>query len=269
MSRFPPTLSFAKGEIERAQELMLEMAIPKGSKWVCIHNRDSAYLRTEYPLSDYSYHDYRDTDIEDYELAMLALADLGYYVIRMGKFVEKGLSLNHPMIIDYASSDYRQDFLDVYIAAKCSFFVSSGSGIDGVANIFRRPQLYVNLALPLHALTNKHDHMFIYKHFLDATSKQKLSLNDLLTRGISGIVTSQAFVDAAIELRSNSPLEIMQAVLDMDKFLRNGFTIDDIDLEHQRAFWGAFPRIADLHGSAPFRATIGPSFLRENLHLLQ
>jgi len=269
LPRFPPILSLTTTEIHRAQKVLVKMGVPMDSKWVCIHARDSAYLRSEYPLSDYSYHDFRDTDIEDYEPAMLALANLGYYVIRMGKFVEKGISVRHPMIFDYASSEYRQDFLDIYLAARCSFFVSSGSGIDGVATIFRRPQLFVNLALPLHPIINKHEHMFIYKHFFDVTSKQKLSLKELLARGISEIATSQGFVNAGIEMRSNSPMEILQAVLDMNKLLANCFKVEGDDLEHQRAFWGAFPRITRIHGEAPFRATIGPSFLQKNLHLSQ
>jgi putative glycosyltransferase (TIGR04372 family) len=198
---------------------------------------------------------------------MLALVELGYFVVRMGKVVDKKIAISHPMIFDYASSPFRDDFLDVYLAANCSFFVSSGSGIDGLANIFRRPQLYVNLALPFHPLTNKRDHIFIYKHFFDVDSKQKLDLTELLKRGVSDISTSKGFSDAGIGMRPNSPLEIRNAVLEMNNLITNSVSFNNVDLEQQRAFWRVFPRITHLHGNAPFRATIGPSFLRENLHL--
>ena len=266
---FQSILSFTDPEILRGQTLLAKMGIPFDAKWVCIHNRDSKYLRTEFPSKDFSYHDFRDTDIKDYSAAMLALVDLGYFVIRMGKVVEEKINISHPMIIDYPLSEFRDDFHDVFLAARCSFFISSGSGIDGIANIFRRPQLYVNLPLPFHPLTNKRDHVFIYQHFTDVDSKQKLSLAELMNRRAFDIFTSKGFADAGIGLRRNDPLEIVHAVLDMHNLVINGSTLNGAELVDQRAFWEAFPRINHLHGNAPFRATIGPSFLRANSHLPQ
>ena len=33
--------------------------------------------------------------------------------------------------------------MDIYLSAKCNFFISTGSGLDGVSTIFRRPIAYI------------------------------------------------------------------------------------------------------------------------------
>ena len=45
---------------------------------------------------------------------------MGYYVIRMGVKASKPLKSSNPKIIDYANSKIRNDFLDIYLGAKCS-----------------------------------------------------------------------------------------------------------------------------------------------------
>ena len=40
----------------------------------------------------------------------------------------------------------RSDFADIYLVAHCEFFISTPSGLDGMAQIFRKPLLLVNLS---------------------------------------------------------------------------------------------------------------------------
>ena len=62
----------------------------------------------------------------------------------MGKNDETKLNYTCDNVIDYANSQYRSDFMDIYLTSKCEFFISSGGGLDGVAVIFDKPILYIN-----------------------------------------------------------------------------------------------------------------------------
>ena len=64
-------------------------------------------------------------------------------MFRMGINVLKPLKSSNPKVIDYANSDMRNEFMDIYLSAMCNFFMSMGSGIDGVPIIFRRPIAYI------------------------------------------------------------------------------------------------------------------------------
>lgn len=61
----------------------------------------------------------------------------------MGVIVKEALNTTNPMIIDYATKS-STDFLDIYLGAKCRFFLGSTGGINAVPRIFQRPVAYVN-----------------------------------------------------------------------------------------------------------------------------
>ena len=86
-----------------------------------------------------SIHDYRDTDINDFVSACEKLTELGYYVIRMGANVKKPIDTNNEMIIDYAFKNLRTDFMDIYLASKCEFCITTGTGFDGTTLCFVNP----------------------------------------------------------------------------------------------------------------------------------
>jgi putative glycosyltransferase (TIGR04372 family) len=64
----------------------------------------------------------------------------------MGAFVDEPLpETGDPKIIDYATH-YRNDFMDVYLMAKCRFFLASNSGLCMVSLIFDVPVAVANHA---------------------------------------------------------------------------------------------------------------------------
>jgi len=131
-------LSFTAREDRKGTELLEGLGISPEAKFVTIHNRDGAYLKTTQPFTNYAYHDYRDSDISSFMLAVEWLVNQGYWVVRMGVAADSPITTNNPMIIDYASQG-RSDFLDVYLAAKSTFHVGDCTGINEMHRAFRRP----------------------------------------------------------------------------------------------------------------------------------
>ena len=82
-------------------------------------------------------------------MAAEELAKRGYYVFRMGVNVLKPLKSSNSKVIDYANLQIRSDFMDIYLAAKCSFCVSTFAGFDEICHDFRKPLVYTN-AVPIY-----------------------------------------------------------------------------------------------------------------------
>ena len=69
----------------------------KSKPFVLVYNRDSGYLKKTFKF-DLSYHDFRNSSIENYLLAVKELTKKGYFVIRVGKNVQTKLHSNNNKI---------------------------------------------------------------------------------------------------------------------------------------------------------------------------
>jgi len=246
--------SFTAEEIARGEKNLQTMGIPEGAKWVCLVVRDSAYL------PDLGYHSFRDTDIDTYQQAALALTKRGYYVIRMGAKVNKPMPMTNGKIIDYAKNGMRTDFMDIYLMAHCAFCISTGTGLDAVAVAFRRPVCYVNYVPIQYLFTFLKDSLAIWKHY--EKDGKRLSLKEIYESGVDDAMFAQQFVDKEIKLVDNTPEEITAAVEEMADMAEGWQAAEN----NQDWFWKDFPRRdssflhTPLHGE--IRMRIGREFLK-------
>ena len=69
---------------------MEKFNLKNSDKWICIHNRDSAFKKKTYlnPKDEFE-HSYRNFDINLMLDAAEYFTSLGYFVFRMGAIVEK------------------------------------------------------------------------------------------------------------------------------------------------------------------------------------
>ena len=58
-------LVFSDDEKKMAEEGLKRMGIPSNAKYVCIYNRDSAYLKGKFPGIIWDYHNIRDNDFSN------------------------------------------------------------------------------------------------------------------------------------------------------------------------------------------------------------
>ncbi len=273
LDKFSPHLEFTAKEDAKGQANLQLMGIPLGAPFVCLAVRDSAYLKHHYG-GDCSYHNYRDSDVQNYVLAAEALADRGYYVIRMGVKVHEAINSAHPKIIDYATNGMRNDFMDIYLGAKCAFCISVGTGFDAVPLIFRRPIAYVNMVPIGYLSTYVNQFVGILKHHFSIKSNKNLSLRDILINGVGFCMATSDYESKGILLIENTPEEIRDLVIEMDERLNKAWQPHEDDDSLQQRFWELFPTDAHdayrglpLHGE--IRGRFGASFLRNNRWWLQ
>lgn len=238
MERSDPHLRFTSEEEKLGKAGLISMGIADGSKFVCLNVRDNAYL----PGPEYSYHDFRNSDIQNYILASEELTKRGYFVIRMGVIVNEAINSLDPMVIDYATNGMRSDFMDIYLGAKCNFCISVGSGFDAVTNIFRRPIVEVNFAPIGNFYTwGNTPPILLAKHYVDVKSGLKLSLNEIFSRNVGFCYTASDFELEGVRLVENTPEEIRDAVMEMACRLEGKWVTHDKDNDLQIVFWDNFP----------------------------
>ena len=261
LDRYPPHLSFLPEEDKMGQEGLRSLGIPKGAPFVCLAVRDDAYLRNQSPHLDWSRHDYRDCDVQNYILASKKLTERGYFVVRMGAVVNTALKVEHPMIIDYATRGLRNDFMDVYLGANCAFCISSTLGLDMIPISFRRPIVFVDCA-PLELLrTSSPSYLSTVKKYWLSEQERYMTAKEIFISGSGRFQATSDFKELKIELFESTPQEILEVVLEMDDRLKKQWKSTDEDEILQQQFFELLPKIS-YHGE--IRSRIGSDFLRKN-----
>lgn len=183
-----PHVALNDGELARGEQMLDAMGIERGRPFVCLAIRDGAYLNARFPERDWSYHDYRDSDINSYGPMASWLVNAGYSVVRMGRHVEAPFPVIHEHIHDYANSAHRSDFADVFLFSRCDFMISTSTGMDGIGTIFRRPMGTVN-TVDINAIqTGSHVRLAMLKDLVDVTTGEQLDLDD--DRALAGYSTA-------------------------------------------------------------------------------
>lgn len=271
-------LTFTDDETQRGRELLHQLGIPWGASWVCIHNRDNAYLdkslgvnRLYHGRSDYD--DYRNFSVKSMVEAADELVRRGYYVLRMGSVVAEELTSTNPGVIDYASCALRSDFADIYLGAGCSAYIGSDSGIQCVPLVFRKPVCYVNFSQTLIGYLLEMDidnicSVFITKRLWHKEQQRFLSLREMFEAGLDGAAETRYFEDAGVEPVCNTSEEICDLAIEVDERLKGGWQPQLEDEDLQRRFWEIYWRCASNARARDIHVHIGSAFLRKHVDLL-
>jgi len=263
-----PNLHFTESEEDEGKKLMNKMGICDNSWFVCFHSRDSVYLDKYHSYrsrEEWSYHDYRDCDIKNYVEAAKYIASLGGFAVRMGYGVAEKLSdLNNPRIIDYASY-HRTDFGDIYLPAKCKFFLANTAGPWLVSTIFHVPVACANW-IHFNITTVRKGDLFIPKKIWSTKKERFLTFGEILASEVAHYNHSEQYAEAGLEVVENTPEEILDLAKEMNERLDGNLEYTEEDEELQKRFRSLFQ--PHLHSySSPAR--IGANFLRQNKELLK
>lgn len=218
-------IKFSSEEEAKGRNIANEMGLTK--PYVCFSARDTSQ-ETENQLmqSDTKQRNshYRNSNIENCRLAMESLEKYGLTAVRMGAMV--GKAINWDNTIDYASN-YRTEFMDLWLAQHCSFFASTPSGIDALALLCSKPMVEYDAV----NVTVRGDHgetvsvkrdLIIFKRFWYPNENRYLRLHEMLEAEVDHTVhematstISKIFNDMGIVPIENSPKEIADVIEEM------------------------------------------------------
>jgi putative glycosyltransferase (TIGR04372 family) len=233
----------------------------KGEKFICLNVRDQAFFNE----LGTSRHAYRNTNIDDYEKAVDYLLDLGFWVVRIGKKVEKPLKIKNKKLIDYGIDPNRSDLIDIWFCKNCYFFISTGTGIDSVAIMFKKQLLLVNHLAMIHIYSWINNIALPKRLFWD--NGKELSLTEHLDNTYGN---TYQYEEKGIKVVDLSPDEIESAVKEMVARL-SGIPLTNQQIQDQDKFWKILEHhksYSKLHGIRDPNASFGTSFIDNNQDFL-
>ena len=227
---YPPCLTISAEDKKLGWEHLDSFGISASDKLVCLHVRDSAYLKRKFPNQDWSYHNYRDAKITTYKESIEYLIDQGYKVIRIGAETDQKLDLISSSYLDFCAnrSSAHGDFIELFLLSECVFFIGNYGGPYGVAPLFDTPTLVVNGA-PVQVTYPKHCHLIPKLLFKD---DELVSMGDIINgkrlSGDASIPIASCFSGDDLnrhgyKYRDNSSADIIRAVSEFEQRIGNGF----------------------------------------------
>lgn len=269
LEKSSPHIRLSDEEESFGAETLKLMGLPLGANFVIVNFRDSAYFDYLLGSGKDARDHYRNADINSFSLAAEELSNRGYYVIRCGAKVECSFSKKNPMIIDYASSPWRSDLMDIYLGSKCSFAVSTGTGWDEIPSIFRKPVCYVNYCPVSHLPTyNKNDFILTKNHYDESEEGNLLSLRQIFRSSAHTAFSCKDFKSAKIILKDNTAEELLDLVIEVDEKVIRRVKSTNAETALQERFRSIFKEClaavgqSDLHGE--LRASYSEKFLSKN-----
>ena len=266
-------LKFTLDEKKKGEEYLAKFNLTKNSKFVAISVRDKTYLERLNISNNWDYHHYRNQDINVFKLATEELTRRGYHVFVMGSLGSNELKTQNKKIINYGNSNLKSDFLDIYLSAKCTFFISAQTGLDAIPRAFRKPILTV--ISMVNEITEYSEKEFILiRPQLKIIENRILKLNEILSIPFKEQeVTLENYKVKANDIKhlDSSPEEIRDITIEVMNRLEGKWhpKIDDELLQNK--FWKKFREKYDIKFKLPdvINAKIGAVFLRKNLNLDQ
>jgi putative glycosyltransferase (TIGR04372 family) len=249
----PPLLELFANHRERGWTSLEKAGIPKGSWFVCVHAREAGF----YNDANSQTGRFRNADIASYELAIREITARGGWVIRMGESSVKPLPALE-RTFDYARSEMKSDWMDVFLSAECRFFLGVGSGLMNVPSIFGRPCALTNwtafYSVPCYARD-----LFILKHPRMKPESRALTWKEWVKPPFT-LLMDDDLQALGFDMIDNSPEEIRDLCVEMLDRLDGTLVYSEQDQRLQ----ARAREILDAPHSTGSQCRIGASFLRQH-----
>lgn len=269
----PPLLSIKPDDTARGEQRLLELGVPAGAWFICVHSREGGYSP-----QDEQYHSFRNSDIDAYIPAMKAITERGGWCVRIGDPSMKRLS-SMKNVVDYAHHPLRADWMDLFLCARCRFFLGNTSGAFFMASVFGVPVALANIVPVSTTLPYGTKDLGIPKLLWSVKEQRLLTFPEILVSRIGDMRFSSEYLQAGVEVIDNAPEDILGLTLEQLERTEGPSRCSAIALEMQEgsiiyssvdnALQERFKALMCpghyTYGSA---SQIGRDFLRKYAHLL-
>ncbi len=208
---------------------------------------------------NFSYHNYMNCNIDDFIPTINYLNKLGFIVIRMGKFVKKKVNYKNKLFIDYAVSQSRSDFLDIWLAQNCHFAVCSPSGFSMPLFIFKKPIIFVNCIPFTTFFSLKGVDFFLPKKIKHKGTTKFVSLQNQIRKNYILFKHADDYKKNNLEVVDNTKEEIKNCVIEyIDKKNKKFLNKKKIKLKKN------FNSLVNISLKKNVKGNISTSFLENN-----
>jgi len=249
-------LELSKHEIQRGQQTLIAMGIPRGAWYVCLHVRSEGFK----PMHEGLQHTL-NADIKTYDLAIDAIVKRGGWVVRMGDPSMPKLPATKG-VVDYAHSRHKTDWMDIFLCGTCRFYVGTSSGLAYVPNLFAVPGVFTNW-FPTGTRPLNSSDIFIPKlHWYDEQN-DFVPFAESLAPPLGHIHANPTLRTLRVSLKDNTREDLRDVVVEMLDRLEDkaAYTAED---KHLQARFDAVAANSRSFGNA----RVGRDFIRKYGRLL-
>ncbi|WP_200415645.1 TIGR04372 family glycosyltransferase [Arcobacter sp. FWKO B] len=274
-NKYASNIFFSEEDIKSLEKSLQELQL-NDKIFICVHNRDSSYKKNFMPSLDWSFQNFRNSNPKNYIKSIDYFANQSIYTLRMGKGVEESLKIEDQYYFEYASSKYQSEFLDIALFYKCKFYIVSNTGVNAIGPLFRKPGVFVNF-LPIEMETWQY---FSYGSVILPKKILIKSTNKLMTFSQIWNIESHmggedVFLNALkdhfgdVEFIENTEEDILQAAIQMNLFIDDGYVETKEELELQKRFWSLGNSKEDVEKILfEYKYRISNKFLKDNIDLI-
>ena len=255
-----PFLPIVDQDLKKGYDIIKKFGIGRNDKWICVYNRDEAYLKNFIKNKDWTYHNFRNFPIQDLEKSINYFIKKNYFVIRVGSISEGSLNISSNKYFDYSKSNIKSDFMDFFLLSKCEMFFGGSSGICLLTTSSRKPYFLINNS-PLEGIFSiERNYPAIFKRAKDLKTNKVLSIKEMVDRNISNTFMSEDFKKKGVININNTEEEILEFAKEAVDIIEGNKKVDQNFKEKHKIFIEEVrkdPLIGDLSYNNP----VGKKFL--------
>ena len=239
LEKTSPRIIFSEEEDTLGKKFLKKICVEK-NKYICFFSRTADYRSIMSNSFGNEPPSIRNSSIYTQLKGIENLCKKDFTAIRMSKYdLNNPLNSKNPRIYDYAYSDHKSDFLDIYLLFNCSYMVSTSSGIDLVPKINRKKVLLVNFTdMPtVHHLN--YTPIILPKKIINFTSKKNISYKEVFKKNLlNAHITKKQLNNLGYYYLDNSENEIYDAINEMHEHVINKSELNHFELNDK--FWDLY-----------------------------
>ena len=204
------TAGAASATLEAADQAFKTWGLAPGDWYACVHVREASYIGGDKNSGQGN----RNSDIEQYDLAVKYITERGGWVIKLGAPGSPPLP-EMPRVVDYARGPFKSELMDIHLIRHARFFVGTTSGLANVAVSFGLPTAQVNCltteAQPWHSGVR-----FCLKPIYKADGAMLTQRELVASQWRWGLFTMETMKRYGLTSQDNSAEEILETVREVE-----------------------------------------------------
>lgn len=243
--------------------------------YICLHNRDSAYLRNTKELNDPNYDiinpNFRDFEFSDYLKSIKMLSQNKTNIVRVGEAVADEFHIDDKYFFSATGKHLSSEHI-IDLVYNSEFLVTGNSGFAHISRVIRKPMLLINFTpFQMHVTFHVHpaNSIIIPKKVLNLENNKLLTLKEVseLPYYIHG--GKDFFRERNLKVINNTQEEISEAIMEMQLHIKNLWQDDKIQSELQSRFWESFKKNKNYDKFRyKLKTKVSSTFLKNNPDLV-
>lgn len=262
LDKCSPTFQFTRSQRYEANDLLQELNLDFSKPLILFCLRDDAYYRLKGDTQNISVHSHRNVQVGEYTKSIEYFLAKGFLVVRMGRHAEERIEIENRDFVDLpfinetnlkGSETSRTELLELALYEKCKFVISTGTGMDALASMFRRRVYLTDYYSVYNLYASRLFPLFLPKGYLLVSENRLLAPEEVFRDAFLRAQKASDFHALDVKLLNCTSYQLLNFMREIFKLESEGRepSVSELSVSHhkclsERAFRNKhIPRISD------------------------